>query len=196
MNGKYGSDTRRGYTLVTQLDSSAIAQALATGGVLSNIIETNKSLGKDKDMVTGLAGNRNQDCVGEGQQLFTRPTDRLKSKWGRVLRYTKFHWLSQDQMLNVCMTWSHKMKYFWKSIPILALTAGCDVTPHMNAVNVSLQGVKRLLNGCVTKWQRSTRSLECGNCSCAQAIWHGSQHWERKGPLMLRNTWKKITFFN
>jgi hypothetical protein len=63
-------------------------------------LKTRKSLGKNKDMVTGLAENRNRDCVGEGQQLFTWPTDRRKSKKRRVVCYMKFHWLIRDRMLK------------------------------------------------------------------------------------------------
>jgi hypothetical protein len=102
---------------------------------------------------------------------------------------------------NACISLSQKFSCFVnEGKPLsLSLWSGLDMWLHfaLTSLNtwMNAEGASHLISVMSDRITASERNFDCGNCNCYQ-MWHISQFWERKVPLILTNTRKKCTFFN
>jgi len=135
-----------------------------------------------------------------GQNKWIIILDDTESKYHNAIIQKFVGWVVA-RCLNVCMTLSQKLNYFWKwrgNVPWLCdhnwmcdFAFCIDITQHMNEMNTNLQGVNHLINETFDTKRAFERSFDCENCNCYHTATH--QLWERKNPLTLRNKGKKFS---
>jgi hypothetical protein len=106
--------------------------------------------------------------------------------------------------LNVGIIWSQKVDYFWKwrrniFFSFEIMTGLCVVHLYRSTHEWSeYKPTKRelLYNEMFDKQVFERGRFDCGNCNYNKTIWHTSQFWERKSPVMPRITGKEFISFN